>query len=133
MRGRVVKAIESHSPNGERTRVPNENVARELAPLAKKDTKSAGRVLDDLVEEHGEMVEKELNHLIERRSPKGELEPDELEPGYVESVRRYREARRREAAELWRDYHEHMRELHERLAAEHASKASALLGEGAQG
>ena len=38
---------------------------------------------------HGELVEKELDILIERRSRKGEVDPDELEPSYAESVRRY--------------------------------------------
>lgn len=52
--GRVVKAIEGHSPTGER--VPNERVARELAPLVKEDAKTAGRVLDDLVNEHGDKL-----------------------------------------------------------------------------
>ena len=83
----------------------------------------------------GEWVEKELDNLIEKRSRKGELTPDEQEALYAESVRRHHERRRREVRALWYGYHDHMRGLHERLAAEHASKASALLAEpeGAQG
>jgi hypothetical protein len=38
---------------------------------------------------HGEMVEKELNTLIERRSRKGEVDPDEREEAWKASVRRY--------------------------------------------
>lgn len=83
--------------------------------------------------ERGETVEKELDHLIERRSRKGEVDRDEREELYAESVRRYYEGRWREAGALWYGHHEHMRELHERLAAEHASKASALLEDGASG
>ena len=44
----------------------------------------------------GEMVEKELNAIIERRSRKGEVDPDELEPFYMESARRYNAHRREE-------------------------------------
>jgi hypothetical protein len=47
----------------------------------------------------GEMVEKELDILIERRSRKGEVDPDEQEAIWRESVRRY-EARRKEANRL---------------------------------
>jgi hypothetical protein len=38
---------------------------------------------------HGELVEKELDILIERRSRKGEVDPDEREEDYKGSVRRY--------------------------------------------
>jgi hypothetical protein len=37
----------------------------------------------------GEMVEKELDILIERRSRKGEVDPDEQEAIWREFVRRY--------------------------------------------
>jgi hypothetical protein len=36
--------------------IPNERVTRELSPIAKEDPKTAGRVLDDLVEEHGDRI-----------------------------------------------------------------------------
>jgi hypothetical protein len=52
--GRVVKAIEGHSTTVERASIPNERVAREIAPLAKEDPKTAGHVLDELIEEHGD-------------------------------------------------------------------------------
>ncbi len=37
----MVRGIESHSPIGERTSVPNERQARELAPLVKADPEEA--------------------------------------------------------------------------------------------
>ncbi len=52
--GRVARAIEGQSKNLDS--IPNDLVARELSPLAKEDAKTAGRVLDDLVEEHGDKI-----------------------------------------------------------------------------
>jgi hypothetical protein len=83
----------------------------------------------DTVERPQEMVEKELDAMIRRRSRKGEVDPDLLEPGYVESVRRYNEARRRENRARWFAFHSDMAELHGRLADEHAQKAEALCWE----
>ena len=53
-----------------------------------------------------EMVEKELDGMIERRSRKGEVDPDELEPFYMESVRRYNDRRREEMRAAWCEYHQ---------------------------
>ena len=39
--------------------------------------------------EHAEMVEKELGAFIERRSRKGDVDPDEQEESWKQSVRRY--------------------------------------------
>lgn len=72
-------------------------------------------------------AEEQLNVLIERRASR-EPDPDELEPSYQESVRRHRERIRSENAAAWKGFHDHMRETHERLAAEHAAKAAALQG-----
>ena len=44
----------------------------------------------------GEMVEKELDRMIVRRSRKGGTDPDEREDLWMESVRRYQELERRE-------------------------------------
>jgi len=80
------------------------------------------------------MMEKELDAFIERRSRKGEVDPDEQEEFWMESVRRFRERQRRENRARWYGFHLHMHELHSRLAGEHAQKAEALCedrGEGA--
>jgi hypothetical protein len=52
----------------------------------------------------GEMVEKELDILIERRSQKGETEPDEREELWKESVRRYNEQHQEELRAEWHGY-----------------------------
>jgi hypothetical protein len=81
-----------------------------------------------------EKLEAELNAMIERRARK-DPDPDELEPSYAESVRRYHEGRRRGMAIAWRGFHLEQAERIERtaaaLAASHREKARALLGEGA--
>lgn len=74
-------------------------------------------------------AETELDRMIEKRSAKGETDPDELEPGYMESVRRFRERERREIRARWYGFHLDMSELHSRLAAEHTVKAEKLCEE----
>jgi hypothetical protein len=70
--------------------------------------------------------EAELDRLIERRSRKGEMTPDEEEYLWQTSVQRHA-AKLREAARVeWTLYHEHMSELHLRLSQEHAQKAERL-------
>ncbi len=69
---------------------------------------------------------REISRLIEKRSD-GTPGPDEKEPSYAESVRRYHSRHRREIRALWYGYHEHMRELHARLSREHEEKAMRLL------
>lgn len=54
--------------------------------------------------ERGEMVEKELDAMIERRFRR-EPDPDELEPSYAESVRRFHDRHRREHAAAWHAFH----------------------------
>jgi hypothetical protein len=49
----------------------------------------------------GEMVEAELDRMIEKRSRKGEADPDEREDLWVESVRRYNERERRQIRAEW--------------------------------
>jgi hypothetical protein len=79
----------------------------------------------------GEMVEKELDAMIERRSRKGERDPDTEEALYAESVRRHHEAIKRENRAGWYGHHTHMSDLHARLSREHEAKARALLEEDA--
>jgi hypothetical protein len=45
-------------------------------------------ILVDTVE-RAEKVDKELSRMIEKRSRNRDIDPDEKEPGYMESVRRY--------------------------------------------
>ena len=75
----------------------------------------------------GEMVEKELNAMIERRSRKGEVDPDELEPFYMESVRRYNAHRREEMRVAWCEHHQgqaaRLRAVLESLIARHEEQA----------
>ena len=82
----------------------------------------------------GEWVEKELDHLIERRhdqrvKTEGERSEEEL---WKVSERRYIEIkRRRMAAEHYR-FEMNMCEVHERLAQEHEERALKLLEEDEQ-
>ena len=61
----------------------------------------------------------DLDRLIERRASK-EPDPDELEPSYAESVRRYREKQRRE--HLWQKLR-----FHERMLANHTKAFQQIL------
>ena len=56
----------------------------------------------------GEMVERELDAMIERRSKKGEVDPAEREASWQESVRRYNARRREENRLAWCDYFSHL-------------------------
>jgi hypothetical protein len=76
------------------------------------------------------MVEKELNAIIERRSRKGEVDSDELEPFYMESVRRYNAHRREEMRAAWAFYHEGQAASHRatlRALVEHHEHEAAKL------
>jgi hypothetical protein len=79
-----------------------------------------------------ETVEAELDAFIERRA-RGEPDPDELEPSYVESVRRWHERRRRELNAERYAYHLDMAERHRRTLSElvsyHEDAAAKLLEE----
>jgi hypothetical protein len=80
---------------------------------------------------HAEMVEKELDAFIERRARKGEADPDELDAGYQESVRRFNARRREENRWAWVRYFDRMADAHARLSAEYGARAEALMDEGA--
>jgi hypothetical protein len=73
--------------------------------------------------------------MIERRSRRGEADPDELEPLYMESVRRYN-VQRREELDLQRyEYHRcqavRLRVVLESLIREHERNAEKHLPKGA--
>jgi hypothetical protein len=55
---------------------------------------------------HGEVVEKELDFLIERRSRNGEVDPDEREELWRESVRAYTARREQEMRAAWCEHHQ---------------------------
>jgi hypothetical protein len=87
----------------------------------------------DLV--HGEMVEKQLDAMIERRARKGDVDPDEREELWKVSVRAYTARRREKMRAAWTSYHEGQAERHRRtlqdLIAHHESQAAKLCeGEG---
>ena len=78
-----------------------------------------------------EAADAELVRMIERRSRKGEIDPDALEPGYMESVHRYN-ARRREELDFERyEYHRGQAVRHravlKALIATHEARAAKLM------
>ena len=82
-----------------------------------------------------EAADTELMRMIERRSRKGEVDPNEFDPGYMESVRRYN-ARRREELDLERyEYHRgqavRLRVVLESLIRDHERNAEKYLAKGA--
>ena len=64
---------------------------------------SEGSVMDIA---RGELVEKELDAMIERRSRKGGVDPDEQEELWKESVRAYTAKKREEMRAAWHEYHQ---------------------------
>ena len=75
----------------------------------------------------GEAVEAELNRLIERRSQKGDVDRDEQEEIWRESVRRYNARRREEMRAAWCEHHQgqaaRLRVALEGLIATHEEQA----------
>ena len=75
----------------------------------------------------GERAETELTAFIERRSRKGEADPEEREELWKESVRRYN-ARRREVNRLaWCDYFSHLAGSLRARAEEYEGRAKRLM------
>jgi len=54
------------------------------------------------------MVEKQLDAMIQRRARKGDMDPDEREEIWKESVRRYNARRREENRREWCGYFERL-------------------------
>jgi hypothetical protein len=77
----------------------------------------------------GELVEAELDRLIEKRSRR-EPDPDELDPGYMESVRRHNERIQQENRVAWCEYHQgqaaRLRANLEALISHHTTAAEKL-------
>ena len=87
----------------------------------------------------GEWVEKELDHLIERRAEQRIRENGRTasqdaatarEALWAMSVDRYHQRARRELRARWYSFHADMADLHARLSQEHAHKAEKLCEEG---
>jgi hypothetical protein len=90
--------------------------------------------LVDIVE-HAEMAEKQLDAFIERRSRKGDADPDEIEPGYRESVRRFNARREQEMRTAWCEHHQgqaaRLKAVLEGLISRHEAEAERCLAKGA--
>jgi len=73
--------------------------------------------------------DRELSRLIEKRADNNP-DPDETEPGYVESVRRFNARRREENRAAWCDYHRQQAARHrgilEALVSYHERRAMEL-------
>ena len=82
---------------------------------------------------HGELVEKELDILIERRSRKGGADPEEQEELWKQSVRAYTARRREEMRAAWCEYHQsqavRLRRTVDPLIAFHEARAALLEAE----
>jgi hypothetical protein len=76
---------------------------------------------------HGEMVEKQLDVLIQRRARKGDVDPDEREELWKASVRRYHARREEELRAAWCEHHQgqaaRLRTALEALIADHEEQA----------
>ena len=73
----------------------------------------------------GEMVEKELDAMVERRSR--QKDPEEASEAWQESVRRYNVRRREENRLLWCDYFSHLAGSLRTRAEEYDHRAQALM------
>jgi hypothetical protein len=76
---------------------------------------------------HGEMVEKELTAFIERRSRKGDVDPDEASELWRESVKCYNARRREENRLAWCGYFERLATSLRSRADEYDHRAQTLM------
>jgi hypothetical protein len=75
----------------------------------------------------GEKIEKEIHAMIERRSRKGEVDRDENEELWKESVRRYNTRRREENRLAWQSYFCRLAGSLRARAEEYDHRAQALM------
>jgi hypothetical protein len=80
-------------------------------------------------------IDAELDRLISKRASQDRRpDPDEIEPGYVESVRRFNARQQEENRQAWTAFHEQQAERHRRTLQElisyHETRAQRLLTEG---
>jgi hypothetical protein len=80
--------------------------------------------------EHTEKVEKEISRMIEKRSRKGEADPDEREELWKQGVRAYTARREEKLREAWCEHHQgqaaRLRATLEALIARHKAEAARL-------
>jgi hypothetical protein len=78
-----------------------------------------------------EAADAELVRMLERRSRQGEVDPDEREGLWKESVRAYTARRREEMRAAWHEYHQVQAARHravlESLIARHEEEAAKLM------
>lgn len=79
-----------------------------------------------------ERAESETDNFISKRT-REKSKANNLEAAWAESERRHREKRRRENSAAWYAHHCHMHDLHQSLAADHRSRAEALLEDPGRG
>lgn len=77
--------------------------------------------------EHAEIVEKQLDAMIERRSKKGEVDRDEKEELWKASVRQYNARRREENRLAWCGYFERLATSLRSRAEEYDRRAQTLM------
>ena len=84
-----------------------------------------------------EAMEAKLDRLIERRARKGEVDPDEQEELWKESVRRYNDRKQEQLRNEWCEYHRdqaaRLRAVFESLIARHEEQAQMLMDVRAKG
>jgi hypothetical protein len=80
--------------------------------------------------EHAEMVEQRLDAMIQRRARKGEVDPDEREELWKESVRRYNARRREENRLAWQSYFSRLAGSLKARAEEYDQRAALLEDQG---
>ena len=76
---------------------------------------------------HGEMVEKQLDAMIQHRARKGDVDPEEREELWRQSVRRYNARRREENRLAWCGYFERLAGSLRARAEEYDHRAQALM------
>lgn len=79
------------------------------------------------------VVDAELGRLIERRSRKGEVDPDEREEAWKASVRRYNEHRRQQLRIEWHAYFCRLAACLRSRAEEYDRRAERLMEEEPKG
>jgi hypothetical protein len=80
-----------------------------------------------------ESAQGELTRMIERRSRKGDVDPDEREELYMESVSRFHERQREQNRWLWIRHFDRMAGSHAKLSEGYRDRAEKLLCEGEGG
>ena len=92
-----------------------------------EEARHEGRGVDTIRERSAQAAEAEIERFIQRRAAKAETDPDELDSGYIESVRRFQARAAAEMRTRWIDYHRHLQVLHQNLADEHEAERQKLL------